>query len=185
MPTFLTVKEAATRTGKSPSSIRRIIYPIIADEKHADRTHVEPSVEDVVNLRMRGENFAWRISDELLLRAVPVEPASPAPASSRSAASVDAELVAMLRRELDTKNQQIAEQMQLMRDLGERLREGNVLLGALQQRLALPGGRRPHSEGRVHAKHPISTSEPKRSKVSPKPIKPKRRLWSFFTLGSQ
>ena len=71
MSQFLTVKEAARLTGKSPSSIRRVIYPIIRDDKHADRKHVKPNVEDALKLRMKGENFAWRLSEELLRREVP------------------------------------------------------------------------------------------------------------------
>ena len=58
MPAFLTVKDAAKLTGKSPSSIRRVIYPIIHDDQHSDRTHVQPSVEDAMRLRIQGENFA-------------------------------------------------------------------------------------------------------------------------------
>src|SRR5437764_167611 len=46
MPTFLTVKEAARLTGKSPSSIRRIIYPILKNNSHPDRVHIQPNVED-------------------------------------------------------------------------------------------------------------------------------------------
>ena len=68
MSQFLTVKEAARITGKSPSSIRRVIYPIIADDKHPDRKHVEPSPAEALKLRTNGENFAWRLSEELLRR---------------------------------------------------------------------------------------------------------------------
>src|SRR5947199_10060373 len=108
MPTFLSVREAAQRTGKSPSSIRRVLYPIIHDDKHADRKHIEPSVEGALKLRMKGENFAWRVSEELLRRAIPVE-AGPEQGTAASSAKVspghgDGELLAMLRRELDIKN---------------------------------------------------------------------------------
>ena len=48
MATFLTVKEAAKLTGKSTSSIRRVIYPIIHDDAHADRSHILPSVEEAL-----------------------------------------------------------------------------------------------------------------------------------------
>ena len=74
MTTFLTVKEAAVRTGKSPSSIRRVIYPIVHDDAHPDRSHIEPSPEDALKLRVQGENFAWRLSEELLQRTVSSEP---------------------------------------------------------------------------------------------------------------
>src|SRR5207253_3090856 len=103
MPTFHTVKEAATLTRKSPSSIRRIIYPIIHDDKHADRKHVQPTVEEAKKLRLKGDNFAWRISEELLRRELPAESraahgATAAP--SRVAGSPDAELLSILRAEL-------------------------------------------------------------------------------------
>src|SRR5438046_2006499 len=73
MAPFLTVKEAAQLTGKSPSSIRRVIYPIIHDDAHADRGHIQPSVEEAMQLRVKGENFPWRLSEELLHREMPVE----------------------------------------------------------------------------------------------------------------
>lgn len=57
-------------------------------------------------------------------------------------ASLDAELLTILRGELAIKNEQIAQQMELIKGLSERLREGNVLIGSLQQHLALPEGRR-------------------------------------------
>ena len=82
MINFLTMKEAATLTGKSPSSIRRIIYPIIHDDKHADRKHVRPTVEEVKQLRTRGENFPWQVSEQLLRREVPVGDPSNKPHSA-------------------------------------------------------------------------------------------------------
>ena len=100
MPQFLTVKEAAKLTGKSASSIRRVIYPIIEDDHHADRQHIEPTIEDVKKLRMKGENFAWRMSEELLRRAVPVEPAKPNDDErheSHHRAAGDTELLVILR----------------------------------------------------------------------------------------
>ena len=148
MINFLTMKEAATLTGKSPSSIRRIIYPISHDDKHADRKHVRPTVEEVKQLRTKGENFPWQVSEQLLRREVPVGDPSNQPHSatheSTAARGGDA-LVDMLRRELDIKNHQITQhseliskQMELISGLSERLREGNVLIGSLQQRFALP-----------------------------------------------
>ena len=53
----------------------------------------------------------------------------------------------MLRAELAIKNQQISQQAELISKqadlvsgLSERLREGNILIGSLQQQLALPDG---------------------------------------------
>jgi hypothetical protein len=150
MATYLTMKEAATLTGKSPSSIRRIIYPILHDDKHPDRKQIRPTVEEVKQLRSKGENFPWRVSEELLRREVPAGDSSNKPHSATHGSTVatgaDA-LVDMLRRELDIKNGQITQQseliskqMELISGLSERLREGNVLIGSLQQRFALPDG---------------------------------------------
>lgn len=140
MQNFLTVSEAARRTGKSASSVRRVIYPILRDPHHPDRSHIEPSADDARELRLRGEPFAWRISEELLSRAIP--PAEPA--REPKAGSHESDLVSMLQRELEIKNQQITQhaelisrQMELLTGLSERLREGNILMGTLQQRLAL------------------------------------------------
>lgn len=140
VPTFLTVKEAAHLTGKSPSSIRRLIYPIIEDDNHPDRSHIEPSVEQAHALRVKGEQFAWKLSEDLLRRLVP-QSASPggekgAPSSRESTG--DGTLLAILRSELEIKNQQITQQMELINSLSERLREGNILIGSLQSQLALP-----------------------------------------------
>jgi len=150
MSQFLTVKEAAQSTGKSPSSIRRVIYPILEGEDHPDRQHIRPTIEEVQQFRMKGENFAWRISEELLRREVPLEAESEKGSDKpgmRSLPDGNVELLAMLRRELDIKNLQITQQsemlskqMELISGLSERLREGNVLIGTLQQQLVLNDG---------------------------------------------
>ena len=150
MPTFHTVKEAAAITGKSPSSIRRVIYPIIQNEQHPDRSHIHPTPDEVRSLRMQGVTFGWQISDELLRREIPDEPAAeqgsgrPNPAPAFSGQS---DIIAMLQAELTIKNEQIAtqsrmlsQQMELISGLSERLREGNLLIGSLQQQLRLGDG---------------------------------------------
>lgn len=184
MTPFLTVKEASQLTGKSSSSIRRIIYPIIRDDAHADRKHVEPSPEDVMKLRVKGENFAWRLSEELLRREIATDPRPDkafdgAPGKFQHDAQAD--LLAMLRRELDIKNQQISAQaelltkhMELVSGLSERLREGNILIGQLQQRLALTDGKPTQRTHEVEPKRTPSPQPKKGSTIPPKPAKPKR-----------
>jgi hypothetical protein len=184
MPTFLTVREAAKQTGKSPSSIRRVLYPILQNDKHPDRKHIEPSVEDALKLRVKGESFAWRLSEELLRREVPIEPGTvPGNAASGrlSSGHGDGELLAMLRRELDIKNQQItlhgeliAKQMELISGLSERLREGNILIGSLQQQLALTDGREAKPTEPVNAKTTPPKKADKAPPTPPKASKPKR-----------
>jgi len=188
MATFLTVKEASQLTGKSTSSIRRVIYPIIHDDAHADRPHIQPGVEEVRQRRMKGENFAWRLSEELLRREVPVEAAPAehvATLGAKTSTHADGELLGTLRRELEIKNQQItqqgeliAKQMELISGLSERLREGNVLMGSLQQRLALSDGRGPISVSPPKPRRTTSRHTEKGSTMPPKPAKPKRGFFS-------
>ena len=194
MINFLTVKEAATLTGKSPSSIRRLIYPIIEDDKHADRKHIRPTIDEVVKLRVKGDNFAWRISEEFLRREIPIGEPSNKPTSSAhgSATATGSEaLVDMLRRELDIKNHQITQQsemlskqIELISGLSERLREGNILIGSLQRQLALPDGTaRQHSDV-VDAKPSETTSLEKGSDVTgttAKPSKDSKPKKGFFS----
>jgi hypothetical protein len=186
---FLTVKEAARLTGKSLSSIRRVIYPIIHDDKHPDRHQIQPSPAEALKLRTKGENFAWRLSEDLLRREIPIESQSEhrtTAKSGRGSTDEGSELLAMLRRELDIKNQQITQQselikgqMELINGLGERLREGNILIGSLQQRLALPDGRARATVDSAEAKHSTTTTPPvKGSKVSVKANKPKKSFLS-------
>ncbi len=192
MATFLTVKEASRLTGKSPSSIRRIIYPIIHDDIHPDRPSIQPTVEDAVQLRLKGENFAWRLTEELLRREVPVETSHQKPGPSTAATHStrnDTELLAVLRRELDIKNQQIAQQGELIAKhvdligaLNERLREGNILIGSLQQRLALTDGRgnvaptqAPAKLRRTPPRQPVNGSV-----TAPKTAKPKKGILARF-----
>jgi hypothetical protein len=188
MAPFLTVKEASQLTGKSSSSIRRIIYPIIHDDAHPDRSHVQPMVEEVMALRMKGENFAWRLSEELLLREFPTETRSeqvPDSPPGKATSAGQAELVSILRRELDIKNGQIQQQgeliakhVELIGGLSERLREGNILIGTLQQRLALPDGRDTHRHEDAMTK-PVHSIPPKKgSSMTTKPAKPKRGFLS-------
>ncbi len=157
MPTFLTVKEAAQQTRRSPSSIRRIIYPIIANDEHPDRSHVEPTVEQVKELRIKGENFAWRISQELLDREAPPMPTSDSREAEQSSTPGGEtslrELVIVLREELrqsheqmSVKDQQIASLSEITKSLNERLREGNILMGSLQKQL-VPGDAQSGSRG--------------------------------------
>lgn len=180
MTQFHTVKEAARMTGKSSSSIRRIIYPIISAEQHPDREHIRPGVDEVRDLRLKGENFAWRLSDELLRRAVPeeshAEKGSDSGGSHRSHDG-NGELLAMLRGELDIKNQQISQQsqmlsqqMELISGLSERLREGNILIGSLQQQLALPAASAKTKTNVVDAKAAKSAAGKPPMKTAAKPM---------------
>ena len=141
MTTFLTVKEAAKLVGKSPSSIRRILYPILQDNRHPDRRHIEPDVATAKALRVKGENFAWKISEELLRREMPegeTKPGSESKSSTHNGDDHSDAIIEILRGQLDIKDQQIAAANDVIKGLSERVREGNILMGTLQQQLAPP-----------------------------------------------
>lgn len=186
MPKFLTVKEAAKLVGKSPSSIRRIIYPILENDQHPDRKDINPTPEDAKALRLKGENFPWRISEELLRREVPDAgtkttadtKATPAQGGDGSPAVID-----MLRRELDIKNRQIETQSELLKELSERLREGNIMMRSLQQQLALTDGSTRNDRNVVDATPEVPKAE--KGSVPDKPSAPKKRGffdWLFIKL---
>ncbi|HEX3148475.1 MAG TPA: hypothetical protein VHR66_10350 [Gemmataceae bacterium] len=121
-------------------------------------------------LRMKGENFAWKLSEELLRRELPPDIKHEHPTDSppgKSAPDVQAELLLVLRRELDIKNEQITQQgkvigaqIELISGLSERLREGNILIGTLQQRVALTDGRPKAPTDDAKAK-PVNATPPK------------------------
>jgi hypothetical protein len=190
MPTFLTVKEAATLVGKSPSSVRRLIYPILHEANHPDRVHIEPNDDEARELRLKGENFAWRVSEELLRRQIPAETIPEKDAGtfpSRDHGNSDGDLLAMLRRELDIKNNQITQQseliskqMELISGLSERLREGNILIGSLQQQLALPDGKGTAKSDPVESETAPTQPREKTTKATTKTakLKPKRGFLS-------
>jgi hypothetical protein len=102
---------------------------------------------------------------------------------AKTSTHADGELLGTLRRELEIKNQQItqqgeliAKQMELISGLSERLREGNVLMGSLQQRLALTDGRGPISVTPPKPRRTASSRAEKRSIIAANSTKPKRSL---------
>ena len=168
MTNFLTVKEAAKLVGKSPSSVRRILYPILESDRHPDRQQIHPTVAEAKALRVKGENFAWKISEELLRREIPEDgPKTKEDFSSATSADPQsAAIIEILRKELDIKNQQIVTQNDLLIGLSERLREGNILMGTLQQQMALGDGSRSQPNV-VDADAPKTPSPEKGSDATP------------------
>lgn len=165
---FLTVNEAARQTGRSTSSIRRIIYPILKDDHHPDRSLVQPSPEQAKELRLRGENFPWKLSEQLLERdaATGKKPTSAGVGGvARQESAATQQLIGMLQRELDTKNEQIAQ-------LNERLREGNILIGSFQKQLAL-------SDPKQHEKQFVDAQPGSDGNPKDKAVGPGKRRWLF------
>ena len=131
---FLTIAEAIEKTGRSASTIRRIIRTIADDANHPDREGVEPSVKEVAALKKKGENFTWRIREDLLLR----DSASAQKKEKKSSSETSSDILSILNKELELKNQQIEKQWEVIHALNDRLREGNILMGTLQKRLGPP-----------------------------------------------
>jgi hypothetical protein len=134
---LLTIAEAAAETGRSASTIRRIIRTITDASKHPDRNGIEPLEPAVEALKKKGENFTWKIRKDVLLKHCP--PAQKEDKNTEhSASSPHGDILQILERELAIKNQQIEKQWEVIHSLNDRLREGNILMGSLQKRLSLP-----------------------------------------------
>lgn len=179
MTTFLTVKAAAIFSNRSPSSVRRIIYPILEDNRHPDRHHIEPDVATAKSLRVKGENFAWKVSEEFLRRMMAEEGTKPTTESKPASKIVLDQSAAMLeifRKQLDIKDQQIAAQNEVIKGLSERVREGNILMGSLQQQLSLTDGSARNKSGVVDADRSVQKPE-KGSDADPK--SPEKTHWLF------
>ncbi len=131
---FLTIAEAVEKTGRSPSTVRRLIRQIAESAAHSDRTAIEPTVKQVDVFKKKGENFTWKIREDILMKNF--ERAQLQEQKYKTTGGTD--VLQILRRELELKNTQIERQFEVIQSLNERLREGNILMGSLQQRLALP-----------------------------------------------
>jgi hypothetical protein len=131
---FLTISEAAEKTGRSLSTIRRLIKSIADDDAHADRAAIQPTPKEVLAFKKKEENFAWKIREDVLLR----EFKGALKEAKKETAEAKSDILGILQNELNLKNQQIEKQWEVIHALNDRLREGNILMGSLQKRLALP-----------------------------------------------
>ncbi|MEZ6055478.1 MAG: hypothetical protein R3C01_02115 [Planctomycetaceae bacterium] len=148
MNPLLTVKEAVTFTGKSESTIKRLLREVAADVEHPDRQFILPSHDEVEKRRAAGEPYVWKIDKELLERRYPKETAaeegSPASASNGSLGATGEAIVAVLREQLQSKDRQIEtlekqldKKDEQIGNQNERMREQNILMKDLQQRLSI------------------------------------------------
>ena len=130
---FLTIAEAVEKTGRSPSTIRRVIRLVADDTAAADRDGITPSPAEVEAFKKKAENFTWKIREDVLLKHLKGSPKEEKKAAGSSELSAD--IMHILEKELDLKNQQIEKQWEVIQALNDRLREGNILMGSLQKRL--------------------------------------------------
>ena len=141
----VTVADARKLTGKSESTIKRLVREIAADPEHPDRREIQPSHEEVERLRAAGEPYVWWISTALLLRRFPLKERQEAAGTPAAAWPQTGDFVVQvlqeqlrskdeqfrsLEKQLDRKDEQIA-------NLNERQRETNILMNELQRRLAI------------------------------------------------
>jgi hypothetical protein len=141
--TFLTIREAAERTGHSTHKIRRLIKSIAEQPTHSDRGDVEPSAADVARLDAQGVQFTWRVAEELVRRKLGDVPTSIAAGGSRGGESGD--LFSLAQRALaaqEAATSHLVEQLRVKDEqiaaLNDRLRESNVLMASLQKQLPEP-----------------------------------------------
>ncbi len=133
-PSMVTIGEAAKKTGRSASTIRRFVHAIVEKDMHPDRAFILPSPAQVKVCKQKGDNFAWKLDEALVMREF--ERAQTEEKKKTSSADID--IITVLKNELEFKNHELKEQWEIIRGLNERLREGNILMGTLQKRLAPP-----------------------------------------------
>lgn len=186
--TFLTISEAAEKTGRSLSTIRRLIKGIADDDNHVDRGAIQPSPKEVVAFKKKEENFAWKIREDVLLR----EFKGALKDAKKETAEARGDILSILQKELELKNQQIEKQWEVIHALNDRLREGNILMGSLQKRLALPSPEDAAQdatpvtvtassvESSVKASKTAAAKPAKADGAGKAPAKKAQGLWSWF-----
>lgn len=169
---MLTIAEAVEKTGRSASTIRRIIRTVTDAADHPDRAGIEPDVKAVAAFKKKGENFTWKIREDVLMKQCDT-----APKEAKKANAERTEIVHMLQKELTLKNQQIEKQLDVIQSLNERLREGNILMGSLQKHLALPEGERPKAAATVSASAPSSSVTASKKEEATMSANQKKGFW--------
>src|ERR1051325_2928935 len=135
---FLTIKEAAAKTGKAEITIRRFVQRIVKGNDPQRRALLMPSVEELQR-HTDGPPPAWRISTKLLREQFPESEEGSAAAPDVEPAGAESPIVVVLKqqnatmeRQLSVKDEQIRALTTLVHSMGDqlnaRLRESNVLM---------------------------------------------------------
>lgn len=165
-PSFITIAQAAERTGKSPSTIRRLIHAITEADNHGDRAMIEPTPKQVATFKKKDENFTWKIREDLVESnfhgALRVE--------KKVVSKHSTDILTILEKELELKNKQIEKQWEVIHALNDRLREGNILMGSLQKRLGPPVETPQETMVEASAAQPSTNASVE---------KPRRKWWTF------
>lgn len=152
MKDLLSVSDARKLTGKSESTIKRMIREITVDENHEDRGLIEPSHVELERRKADKEPYVWKIAKLLLEKRYPVHEPNQDPSHDGSHGvgdsaindMVQSQLIELLQTQLAGKDDQLKTlEVQLDRkdeqisNLNERMKESNVLMQTLQKRLEL------------------------------------------------
>lgn len=186
---FLSIRDAIAHTGKSASTIRRLIRGITKNNAHADRHFIKPDPGEVEALRAKGDQFVWTLSEELLIKEF-MDDRGENLEEGIGSASKKVSLHEILQEELQAKERnlaaimdqlkvkdtQIERQSNIIEALNERLREGNVLMGSLQRQLQLKEGSSERQEEVIDATPNLRRRT--KAKSSPKSQK-KTRWWEW------
>jgi len=160
--THLTISQAARLAGVSTSTIRRLVKKITtesdtdaatdSDAEHPDRSAITPSSREITRLKQAGEQYTYRISEELIQREFPAPDSATADSASQpGTSSADdqlnggGELIDLLKDQLTIFQQQLTEKDEQLRrrdkhilELSERVKESHVLQKQLQDHWQLP-----------------------------------------------
>ena len=146
MDNLLSIRAACEFTGRSESTIKRLIRDIAKDKNHPDRSLILPSHKELEQKQKAGEPYRWKLDRELLIKHYPADSdKSKTARKPDDAGYVTTEILTdVLRGQLDSKDQQLRTlETQLDRKdeqilaLNERMRESNILMKELQQKVAI------------------------------------------------
>lgn len=151
---FVTIREAQELTGRSESTIRRLVRSVTNGTDKRKREMIRPSPDEVTAMRAKNEPFVYTIAKELLDEVFLGKSGQQTrhPASSMTMFMTAEQLINTLKKELagkddqlNVKDRQIESLTRLVDKLGEqlsaRLHESNVLMKGLQDRLVLPAAK--------------------------------------------
>ncbi len=144
MQKHYTIKEAAAFTGKSQSTIKRLIAPIREDDSSVDRQQLLPSPEQYADLKKSGQPFNWQISEAFLRQHFPVVESNDAKQGAESSITPDQmkgitsdKLVEALTKTIDILENQLNEKDRQIKEKDELVNKFGGMAQDLQKKLLL------------------------------------------------
>jgi hypothetical protein len=145
MKELLSVGEARKLTGKSESTIKRMIREITADENHEDRGLIEPSHDELERRKAEKEPYVWKVSKSLLIKRYPVhDPGQDAGHDGSHGVGDSAvndmaqsKLIELLQSQIQTLEVQLDRKDEQISNANKRAEELHVLMQTLQKHLQL------------------------------------------------